>query len=230
MKNECSKNDKFYNAIKSCILFSGLNDNEVLDICDISQTTYIKSGQTLFSEGDTALAFYIVVSGQIRIFKLSPNGREQTLLTAGTGSSIAEAALFVDETYPAYAEAKSDAELARIDKQKFLDLLISKPQLAINMIGLLSKRLKSFARKIEQLSLMGVVPRLAEYIVQSSGDNPDLKLDITKGDLASLLGTVPETLSRAFTKLKAGGYISESGNVVHIQSLDGLKEIASSHE
>ena len=98
------------------------------------------------------------------------------------------------------------------------------------MIALLSQRLKGFAHKIEQLSLMGVVPRLAEYIVQNSDGKTEFGLDISKGDLASLLGTVPETLSRAFAKLKAAGYISESGSIININDTDGLREIAESYD
>jgi CRP/FNR family transcriptional regulator len=77
---------------------------------------------------------------------------------------------------------------------------------------------------------MGVVPRLAEYILQGSEGNRELKLDISKGDLASLLGTVPETLSRAFAKLKAAGFISETGSTININDLEGLKEIAASYD
>ena len=230
MNNNRFNNEDLYSAIRSCVLFSGLEERDLNDIINIAQPATLESGQTLFSEGDPANAFYIIVSGKMRVFKLSPAGREQTLMTASRSASIAEAALFAGGTYPAYAQANTDVELARIDKEEFLNLILSRPQLAVNMIALLSERLKIFARKIEQLSLMGVVPRLAEYIIQNSEKDQTVKLNITKGELASLLGTVPETLSRAFAKLKAGGYISESGSFVQIQSLDGLKDVASSHE
>jgi len=222
--------EKISGSLKTCPLFSGLHKKELEEVIRIAELRHVPSGQLLFSEGDPANYFYITASGKMRIYKLSSSGREQTLLTPKPGASIGEAALFADGTYPAYAEAQSDTELVAIEKNRFLELLKSRPQLAVNMIALLSQRLKNFAQKIEQLSLMGVVPRLAEYIVQNSGAKSEFKLEISKGDLASLLGTVRETLSRAFAKLKAGGYISESGNVININDLEGLREIAESYD
>ena len=156
-----------------------------------------------------------------------PGDRSSLPLSFGP---IAEAALFSGGKYPAYAEAQTDLKLVSIEKHQFLNLIESKPKMAINMIALLSQRLKNFAHKIEQLSLMGVVPRLAEYIVQNSGDKQHFTLEISKGDLASFLGTVPETLSRAFGKLKAGGYITEAGNVIRINDRGALAEIAESYD
>jgi CRP/FNR family transcriptional regulator len=217
-------------TLEACPLFSGLQKSELDEIVNIADPRHVQSGQLIFSEGDPANYFYVVREGKVRIYKLASSGREQTLMTPRPGTSIAEAAIFSDGAYPAYAEAQSDAELIAIEKNHFLQLLKSRPQLAINMIALLSQRLKGFAHKIEQLSLMGVVPRLAEYIAHNAGNKPEFKLDISKGDLASLLGTVPETLSRAFAKLKAGGYISEVGNVINISDAEGLREIAESYE
>ena len=222
--------EKISRAIKSCPLFAGLHKKEHDEIVGISELRRLEGGRQIFSEGDSALNFYIVADGKVRIYKLSSSGREQTLMSPPPGASIAEAALFADGTYPAYAEAQSDAELVSIEKDRFMELLKSRPQLAVNMIALLSQRLKGFAHKIEQLSLMGVVPRLAEYIVQNSGSKTEFGLEISKGDLASLLGTVPETLSRAFAKLKVGGYISETGSTINIIDSEGLKEIAESYD
>jgi CRP/FNR family transcriptional regulator len=223
-----SNNSKIINTLKACILFSKLSEKEICEIADISTLTSIKAGQVLFNDEDPARAFYIVISGQMRIYKLSASGREQTLLTPGPGISIAEAAIFSGDKYPAYVSAVTDAELICIGKDNFLNLLKKRPQIAINLIGLLSERLKIFARKIEELSLMGVVPRLAAFLLDKSTDNK-VSLDISKGELASMIGTVPETLSRALAKLKAGGFITEKDNVVEINNPDGLSEIVTNY-
>jgi CRP/FNR family transcriptional regulator len=217
-------------GLRACSLFSGLNKSDIEDIADLLEIVHIRKGQLLFSEGETARAFYVVFRGRMRIYKLSSSGREQTLLTPGPGTSMAEAALFADGKYPAYSAAQEDSELISIDRNRFLELIETRPQIALNMIALLSERLRNFAKKIEQLSLMGVVPRLAEYIVRESKGKVEFPLDISKGDLASILGTVPETLSRAFAKLKAGGYISEIGNAIRINNYEGLIEIAEGYE
>jgi CRP/FNR family transcriptional regulator len=217
-------------GLQACSLFSGLDRSDLENIADLSEIVHIRKGQLLFSEGETARAFYVVSRGRMRIYKLSSSGREQTLLTPGPGTSMAEAALFADGKYPAYSAAREDSELISIDRSRFLELIETRPQIALNMIALLSERLRNFAKKIEQLSLMGVVPRLAEYIVHESKGKNEFSLDISKGDLASILGTVPETLSRAFAKLKSGGYIGEIGNAIRINNYEGLVEIAEGYE
>lgn len=213
-----------------CTLFSGLDKKALEEIAALSETVRVGQGKMLFSDGDIAHAFYVVAEGRLRIFKLSSSGREQTLMTPGPGICIAEAAVFTDGKYPAYSQAQEDSTLIRIDKDRFMKFLETKPRIAVNMIALLSERLKNFARKIEQLSLMGVVPRLAEYIAQMSDGKSDVTLDISKGELASLLGTVPETLSRALGKLKSAGYIRETGNSIRINNYEALREIAASYE
>lgn len=217
-------------GLKACPLFSGLGRKDLEDIAGLSEMVHIRKAQLLFSEGDVAGAFYVVFRGRIHIYKLSSSGREQTLLTAGPGTCMAEAALFADGKYPAYSAARDDSELVSIDRNRFLKLIETRPQIALNMIALLSDRLRNFARKIEQLSLMGVVPRLAEYIARESRGKSEFTLDISKADLASILGTVPETLSRALAKLKSAGYISEIGDTIKISNYDGLLEIASGYE
>ncbi len=221
---------KIIGGLKACPIFSGLSQKDLEDIAGLSEIIHIQKGQLLFSEGEIAGAFFVVFRGHMRIYKLSSSGREQTLLTAGSGTCMAEAALFADGKYPAYSVARDDSELISIDRNRFLKLIETRPQIALNMIALLSERLRNFAKKIEQLSLMGVVPRLAEYIARESRGKSEFALDISKADLASILGTVPETLSRAFAKLKSGGYISEIGNAIKINNYDGLLEIAEGYE
>ena len=227
---DISQKQKIITSLESCPLFKGLNKKELEEIASLSDMISIEKRRIIFSEGDNADAFFVVSSGHVRVYKLSSSGREQTLIAIGPGTSMAEAALFADGRYPAYSAAQEDSELIRINKNGFVELIKTKPQIALNMIALLSERLRAFTRKIEQLSLMGVVPRLAEYIVRNAHGKTEFSLEISKGDLASLLGTVPETLSRAFAKLKSGGYIHETGNAIHINNPVGLSEIAESHE
>ena len=184
----------------------------------------------LFSEGDLARSFFVMIKGKVRVYKLAASGREQTIVTPGPGTSFGEAALFAGQHYPAYCQALEESEIAAVDKIRFLKLVEKHPQIALNMIAIMSERLRIFVHKMEQLSLMGVVPRLAEYLSQKAENKNELSLDIAKSDLASLLGTVPETLSRALGKLKAGGLIEESGSKILIRDRQGLEEIAASYE
>lgn len=217
-------------VLESCPLFKGLNEEQTKQISLLAEMVTVRKGRMIFSEGEFAEAFYVVADGGITIFKLSASGREQILKSCGPGSSFAEAALFADGKYPAYARAQEDSRVIRLKRDAFFNLINSNPQIALNMIAMMSERLRGFTRKIEQLSLMGVVPRLADYIARNSDGKAEFVLDISKGELASLLGTVPETLSRAFAKLKSSGYISEVGSAIHINDREALTQIAANHE
>jgi len=172
----------------------------------------------------------VLASGKMRVYKLSSSGREQTLVTPMPGASFAEAALFADKCYPAYCSALDDSDIIVIDKGKFLKFIEVHPQVALNMIAQMAERLRMFADKIEQLSLMGVVPRLAEYLLEHANGENIVALDISKSELASFLGTVPETISRALAKLKGNGLIKETERGIHINERNLLEDVAASPE
>jgi CRP/FNR family transcriptional regulator len=212
--------------LQVCPLFAGLKKGEIEEFARIADLRRLERGQLLFSQGDLAQAFFVLARGRMRVYKLAASGREQTLVTPMPGTSFAEAALFADKRYPAYCSALDDSEIVVIDKGKFLKFVESHPQVSLNMIALMAERLRMFAGKIEQLSLMGVVPRLAEYLLNHADDKCDIALDLPKSELASLLGTVPETLSRALAKLKANGLIKEVESKIHINDRQMLEEVA----
>jgi CRP/FNR family transcriptional regulator len=217
-------------VLQVCPLFAGLKKAEIEEIAGLADLRRLERGQLLFSQGDQAQAFFVLARGRMRVYKLAASGREQTLVTPMPGTSFAEAALFADKRYPAYCSALDDSEIVAIDKARFLKFVEGHPQVALNMIAQMAERLRMFAGKIEQLSLMGVVPRLAEYLLERADDKCDIALDLPKSELASLLGTVPETLSRALAKLKANGLIKEIESKIHINDRHLLEEVAASPE
>jgi CRP/FNR family transcriptional regulator len=225
-----SKTDRLHiiDILQLCPLFAGLKKTEIEEIAQIADLRRLERDQLLFSQGDLAYSFFVLARGRMRVYKLSSSGREQTLVTPMPGASFAEAALFADKRYPAYCSALDDSEIVAIDKARFLKFVEIHPQVALNMIAQMAERLRMFAGKIEQLSLMGVVPRLAEYLLEHTDEKCDVTLDISKSELASLLGTVPETLSRALAKLKANGLIKEVESRIHINDRNQLEEVAAS--
>ncbi|VAW42062.1 Hcp transcriptional regulator HcpR (Crp/Fnr family), partial [hydrothermal vent metagenome] len=141
---------------------------------------------------------------------------------------FAEAAIFAGAPYPAYAMAMTKARLFFFSRTAFMELIRTKPDLAMNMMAALSRRLKKFTSMIEALSLKEVPGRLAAHLLLlSEQQGPDFKLDIAKNNLASLLGTIPETLSRIFAKMVRNDFIESSGKRIKILNLEALKDLAS---
>ena len=215
--------------ISAIDLFKDLSDEHQKDLAMISADQVFRKGQLIFSEGDAAAGFYVVIAGRVKIFKLSIEGKEQILHIFGPGAPIGEVAVFEGKRFPANAESLEDSRLFFFPRGAFLKLIQESPSIALHMLAVLSGRLRRFAALIDDLSLKEVPARLAAYLLylsetQKSADN--LSLDISKGQLSSLLGTIPETLSRILTKMSNTGLIRSEGlrgiQILDRQSLEDL--------
>ncbi len=212
-------------------LFSGLSVRELEIVEQTGQTFSVERGRFIFLEGDPADRFFLVLSGKIKIQKSSPQGKEQILLIAGPGDSFGEAALFAGTSFPASAETIESARLIGFSRGSFLTLIKRHPVVAANMIAGLSLRLHHLTRLVQQISLEDISTRLAGYLMDRLKDSSDpdaaiVRLTEKKMVLASLLGTAPETLSRAFRRLSKLGIISVNRQQITIIDRRRLAEIA----
>lgn len=222
------------NLLKQCPLFAGLKDEDLKKIKSISIPKKIVKKELIFADGETAKGFYIILSGRVKLYKISPDGKEQILHIVSAPDAFAEAALFLEGTYPAYAEALTDGQLLFIPARDFTQMIEKNPKLSINMIISLSHFLKKFTALIEELSLKEVSSRVAKYLLDLSlkaekeGRDPMwIELDMSKGQLASRLGTISETLSRTLGKLKAKEIIEVKKQSIKILNRKSLEELAS---
>lgn len=220
--------------LKKSPLFAGLEEDDLKRVRAISTLRQVHKRELLFSEGQEAKGFYVIFSGRVKLYKISPEGKEQILHIVSSPDSFAEAALFHEGSYPAFAEALTDCQLLYIPKREFIQLIEKNPQLGINMIVSLSQYLRRFASLIEELSLKEVSSRIAKYLLDLSvkaakegKDSRTVELDLSKSQLASKLGTISETLSRTFGKMKARGIIDVEKNKILILDRKSLEEIAS---
>ena len=210
-------------------LFKGLTVEQLEAIARIVSAKEYKKGQLVFSEGDDGLGFYLVIRGRVKIYKLSPEGKEQIMHIFGPGQPFTEVPVFEGSRYPASAEAMENSKLFFLPKKDFIALIQENPFLAMNMLASLSQRLKQFSNLIESLSLKEVPGRLASYLLYLSDKNgsiDEFMLDIAKSQLASLLGTIPETLSRIFSKMGSRQLVKIDGPRITIINREGLEDLA----
>jgi len=214
--------------VKNSPLFSGLSDENLDSLMDIARIREHQRGELLFSDGEEAEGFFIVLDGKVKVYKLSPEGKERILHIIQPGGTFAEAAIFGDGLYPAYAEPLQTSKLLFLPKEGFLELLMKNGKMAVNMIAGLSKFLRQFANQIEDLTFKDVPSRLARYLINLSqgGTRTTVVLPISKSQLASNLGTVSETLSRTLRKLSDDDMISVSGKTFEILDFDRLEDLA----
>lgn len=216
-------------AIKKCPLFAGVTEDDLVRLGQVCRRRNINKGEVLFSEGEPAAGFYVVVEGNIKIYKLSAEGKERILHIVHPGESFAEAAMFADGRYPAFAEPFSRSTVLFFPKEEFLDLLHQHSQIPINMIAGLSRFLRQFASQIEDLTFKDVPARLARYLIELTGDEREVvELPISKTQLASRLGTVSETLSRTLRKLSQDELIHVQGKTITVLDRDRLEDLAES--
>ena len=211
-------------------LFRGLTWPQLEDLAMVLTDQTIGGGQIIFSEGDAGVGFFVVVEGRVKIFKLSPDGKEQILHVLDHGEPFAEAAVFAGVSYPAHAMTMVKSRLFFFPRQSFIDLIRQNPSLAMNMMAAMSMRLKKFTSMIEALSLKEVPGRLAAhflYLHEEQQPSAIINLGLAKNHLASLLGTIPETISRIFKRMNRQGLIESSGREVRILNHEALQDLAS---
>ena len=220
-------------TIKKALLFSGLAEEHLIEVAEIAVRRPFAKGETLFSEGEKAEGFYLLVSGALKLCKISPDGREKVLHMVHPVETFAEAAFFGDGSYPAEARGVEKGELLFFPRGAFMGLLERNPRFSMNLIASLAMLLRRFARQIEELSFADAPARVASYLIDLAARKSTsyqgriyLELDMRKGELASRLGTVSETLSRTFKKLKDEGVIEVDGNKVTVLNMDKLKIVA----
>ncbi|WP_298038269.1 Crp/Fnr family transcriptional regulator [uncultured Desulfuromonas sp.] len=218
-------------VIRKCPLFAGVTDEDLDYLAGICVAREYSKGELLFSEGDPARGFYLVASGKVKIYKLSPEGKERILHIVHPVNTFAEAAIFGDGFYPAYAEPLDRSRLVFFPKNDFQRLLLDHGQIAINMIGGLARFLRQFATQVEELTFKDVPARLARHLLDlGTEDAASVELPVTKSQLASNLGTVSETLSRTFRKLSDEAIIEVKGKVIVILDRDRLEDLAHTYK
>lgn len=196
------------NALRTSELFSTLNSEYLEDLKKIVRLRVFGAGEILFERGKKADGFYLITDGEVEIFCSADNGREQILHNFTTGDLCGEVPLFEGSAYPASARARGDLITLYVPGSEFLDIAYDHPQILLEMLAVLSRRLKKFVQLVENLSLKDVSQRVLHYLKDLADDQGRAALDCSKIELAARIGTVPETVSRSLKKLHKQGFIT----------------------
>lgn len=214
--------------LKRCFLFADLETAQLQRITKNAVRVQLEEGAALFQQGDPARRFYLAVSGQIKLFRLSPAGNEKVIDIVTPGHTFAEALMFLERPrYPVGAEALRDSEVISIDAVDFSDMLRNSVETCFVMLGSMSRRLRERLREIDDLSLHSATCRVAAYMVQhlpAEGDS--FELPVAKQIVASRLSVKPETFSRIIKSLSSSGVIQVAGNRITVRDREALNVTA----
>ena len=217
-------------ALKLSHLFSGLSDDQLHHVCQTSHISDLEEGETLFFQGDDVISFYLVVSGRIKLFRVSPGGKEKVVEIIEPGHTFAEALMFMDRPhYPVNATALAPSRVIAINCKYFKSLLRNSVDTCFILMGEMSFRLRGLIQEIDTLSLNTGTVRIVAYLLQNAPDNhDDFELKIAKSVIASRLSVKPETFSRILKNLHESKILTITGRRVTIHDRDALISISAS--
>ncbi len=214
--------------INAIIYFEGIIEKEIEYITENSILKRYSAGETIFIEGDLAKGLWIVELGRVKIYKLNQNGNEHILHLIGPGKTFNDIGALDTGNNPANAAALSDTVKVWLIPKDIISTILSRnPQMALNIIRLLAKRVRSLVGQIEDLTLYSVISRLARFLLKQA-DDPSLSgPGVTRTAIAAHLNTTPQTISVALRELGTSGAIKFDRHQIQIIDDDKLRTIAS---
>ncbi|MCH6267544.1 Crp/Fnr family transcriptional regulator [Neobacillus citreus] len=216
-----------HNACVSIVpIFNHLEQEQMDEIMVAARSVSYKKGEIIYQAGDQSNALYIVNKGKIKIYRLSESGKEQLLRILTPGEFTGELALFNEGVHEAFAEAMADTQVCMIRRADLQALLLKFPSISLKILTEFSKRLEQSEKQTARFATEKVETRLALFLAECL--DPDSReveftLPMSKKDLASYLGTTPETISRKLSDFEAAGLIKQKPHKkIEIIDLDEL--------
>jgi CRP-like cAMP-binding protein len=197
-------------------VFRGLKPETVEHIIAPATAMALKAHSTLFRQGDPATAFFIVIDGWIKLYRVNLSGEETVIHTLTKGDSFAEAVAFTGARFPATAEAVTEARVVRIPADHIVACIRESPDIALAMIASTSLHLHHLVQQVEQLKAQSGVQRVAEFLASLAPVDHGpciIALPYDKVLIAARLGLKPESLSRTFAKLRSVGVTVHAAHV-----------------
>jgi len=223
--------------LRQVFIFTELGEKELANVLEITRVFKYRKGEVIFFEGDPGEALYFVCSGKVKIYKLTPDGREHILHIIRPGGVFAEVVFFDPGPYPASAEAMNDSRVGSIRRDDFDRVLRDNPSIAVKMLGLMSMRLREAQAKIRDLALRDTYGRMVGTLLRLAGEHGTregklvrLGLKLTHQELANMMGASRETVTRLLNGLRKQGIIDIDRRSIVILDVERLVSTLSGEE
>ena len=217
---------------KKVPIFSFLSDDELIKIVDMTGHKFYKKGDMLCSQGQKSDTLFIINEGQVKISKLTKEGKEQIVHIFTSGDFFGELSLFSsDEIYNFNVYAISDVKICTLTKQDMDKIIMSNPEISIKLLQVISKRLAQTENLAQNLATNDAEIRVAFMLLEfgekygvATNQGLQINLPINREEMANYVGVTRETISRKLSIFEESGIISLKGNkVVIIKQLDILR-------
>lgn len=198
-------------------LFENISRENLTAVADICLSKTLSKKEILFLEGDKGYSIYVLLKGNIQLYKTSPDGREIVIKVVKPGEMFAEVILFEENRYPVSAMALTPCQLFTLPKHQFLCLLIN-DQFRDEFIGSLMRKMRYLAEHIKYLTNHDVEDRFLMFLEKQYGGQQRIVTKLSKKDVAAAIGATPETLSRLLLRLKNEGKLTWEGTTITIHT------------
>lgn len=215
------------NSHRSCVasvpIFNHLEEWQMDKIMESAHPIHLEKGEILYRPYEQSETLYIVHKGRLRIYRDSESGREQTIRILGPGEFTGEYALFNASTHDSYAVATKKSSICSIAQKDLQTFLLDYPTISLKILEKFSQRLGETETQATSVAIETVDKRIAQYLINNVNKNKEVILPMTRKELASYLGTSPETISRKLTEFEEKGYIiQKSSKKIEILHVDQL--------
>jgi CRP/FNR family transcriptional regulator len=220
--------------LKAIPIFSSFNDDDFAEIHSYLQKENFKKKQEIFSEGDTSEWFYILISGKVKITKLSHDGREMILEVISPPEFFGGFAVLKGFPYPANAFAMENSSVLKISRHNLLKIIDRFPGVMYDITANLGSRIRDFHDTMKSIALERVESRIAALLlkladkagVKSGETSVTIDMRLTKQDISEMVGTTVETTIRVMSRLKKSGVISDKSGKILITDMQALSGMA----
>lgn len=215
-KNIYQRNCSHQSCVSLVPIFNHLEDNQLKEVMRVVRAATVTKGEILYHAGEKAKSLYIVHQGLVKIYRLAESGKEQVIRLLHPGDFTGELALFQEKVHDSYAEAMTETNICTIHQDDLQHLLLKYPTISLKILSEFAQRLDHSERQTTRFATETVEARIATFLIECSdknhSDRPKVFLPMRRKDIASFLGTTPETISRTLRRFEDEGLIEQNGH------------------
>jgi len=210
-------------------LFRDLSDRDMAELDRMTTITTVPRGRVFYQPEDVGEVLFLVKSGQVQLYRISPEGKKLVIATLGSGTLFGEMALLGQQMHNAFAEALDDCLILVMSRADLERLILNKPLVGLRMLEITGRRLNDAEARLEDMAFKGIPARLASLLLRLSAERSSSDITgLTHQDLAETIGTYRETATQVLNDMKAQGLIEIGRKRITIKDAEKLSTVANS--
>ncbi len=221
-------NEKNLEIVRKSVLIGSLPEETAQEVLEASSWQHLERGETIFLQGEPASAIHIVADGWVKLYRIAPNGTEAVVSVITRGQGFGEAVAFRGQPYPVSAEAVTECTLLQVPAAALVAMMRERPEICLSVLASVFQHLHGLVTDVEHLKAQTGAQRVAEFLLElTDGESGacTVILPYDKVLIAGRLGIKPESLSRAFAKLRGLGVIIKRNHAA-ISDIEALRRFA----